>query len=296
MSLLVDAYCSPHFQQKIINCWGQSGKRWLTNLTTTIAQCARNWQLSEVAAVDNLTWNFVAKARQNASLAVILKISCDQALIKQEYQALTHLQAGCCIDVIAFDEKHHALLIKQAMPGQSLIHASAPQAIAAYSNVLTSLTTLPLPKAIFPSIKDWLTALDQQSTQLPQPLLIKAVSLRNQLLNNMKAVSLLHGDLHHDNILQHQDQYLAIDAKGVIGEKAFEAAAFNFMHDCQQSSQAQDHYQQRCSALANKLNICSQRLSQWVFVRAMLSAAWLIEDQQDPGIAIEFAKIVKRTL
>jgi len=36
----------------------------------------------------------------------------------------------------------------------------------------------------------------------------------------------LHGDLHHFNILSSGDRWLAIDPKGIIGEPEFEPAAY----------------------------------------------------------------------
>lgn len=37
---------------------------------------------------------------------------------------------------------------------------------------------------------------------------------------------MLHVDLHHDNILQNGNEWLVIDPKGVVGEPAYEVAAF----------------------------------------------------------------------
>lgn len=40
-----------------------------------------------------------------------------------------------------------------------------------------------------------------------------------ELLLSQGEPVLLHADLHHYNILQHQDTWIAIDPKGVVGER-----------------------------------------------------------------------------
>ncbi len=50
--------------------------------------------------------------------------------------------------------------------------------------------------------------------------------LAQELLLSQGEPVLLHGDLHHYNLLQHQDTWLAIDPKGVVGEREFEIGAF----------------------------------------------------------------------
>lgn len=46
------------------------------------------------------------------------------------------------------------------------------------------------------------------------------------LIRTSPKTTFLHGDLHHENILMHGDQWVVIDAKGVQGDPAYECAAF----------------------------------------------------------------------
>jgi streptomycin 6-kinase len=62
--------------------------------------------------------------------------------------------------------------------------------------------------------------------ELPVHYLQKARLLRDDLLKTLDKEVLLHGDLHHDNILQNGDDWMVIDPKGMIGDPAFEIAAF----------------------------------------------------------------------
>src|SRR5438128_12681264 len=58
-------------------------------------------------------------------------------------------------------------------------------------------------------------------------LLEEAETLYAELSASMAEPVLLHGDLHHDNILSATRQpWLAIDPKGLIGEPAYEVGAW----------------------------------------------------------------------
>jgi streptomycin 6-kinase len=55
-------------------------------------------------------------------------------------------------------------------------------------------------------------------------LYLEAAEIADRLLDAPHAVRPLHGDLHHDNILQGPRGWLAIDPKGVLGDPGFDAA------------------------------------------------------------------------
>lgn len=102
----------------------------------------------------------------------------------------------------------------------------------------------------------------------------------------------MHGDLHHDNILKHGNDWLAIDPKGVIGDREFEIAAFDFMYvsELANITDSKSIMEQRIEVLAQKSKLDAQRIKDWVFVRLILMAAWLLEDNDDPNWAIKLAE------
>jgi len=128
----------------------------------------------------------------------------------------------------------------------------------------------------FPHVSDWLSAIDNVSKdKLPKILLLKAIDLKNRLLSTMSNEKLLHGDLHHDNILQHGKDWIIIDPKGVIGDIEFEAAAFDFMYvsELANSNDAKEIIHPRIELLAKKSNLNQKRLMDWIYVRLILMAA-----------------------
>ncbi|MCA9796461.1 MAG: 3'-kinase, partial [Candidatus Eremiobacteraeota bacterium] len=95
---------------------------------------------------------------------------------------------------------------------------------------------------------------------------------------------LLHGDLHHDNILHHPGRgWLAIDPKGVVGEPAFDLACA-LLNPVWLPDLVEDPG--RLSAMAanfeKRLDLPAERIRQFAFVYACLSVCWSWEDGDDP--------------
>ncbi len=125
----------------------------------------------------------------------------------------------------------------------------------------------------------------------------KARKLREQLLQTSELDVLLHGDLHHDNILQNGDDWLVIDPKGVIGQPAYEVAAFirNPMPELLNHADAPNIIHKRINRLATILELPSQRILDWCFVQAVLSLVWAIEDGCDTSYFEQLTKIFDNT-
>ena len=125
-------------------------------------------------------------------------------------------------------------------------------------------------------ISEWLKSIDNvKSQQIPEHLLKKARYLKNELLTSSTQQVFLHGDLHLDNVLQNDRDWLAIDPKGILGEPAFDIAAFDFINpiEIERKLNINDLFEMRINNIAQKTNLDAQRLKDWVFVRLILAAA-----------------------
>lgn len=281
----------------MINIFGEQGKHWIANLPSMINELAADWNLNHIVAVDNMTFNYVAKATTSTNQPVVLKLSCDEKSIANEIQALKYFDGSGSIQLIAHNEKYHALLLQQAVPGttlKSLYPSQAEYVMDSYIETMKKLHNKRLPhKGRYRYIKDWLCAIDHLDENVcPSHLTKKAIALKNELLSSMTAEIFLHGDLHHDNILKHGNQWLAIDPKGIVGEPEFEIAAFDFMYidELANKNNVKNIFQERVDFLAQKARLNPQRIKDWVFVRLILMAAWHVEDHGDPSWTIKLAE------
>ncbi|VVC75628.1 hypothetical protein AQUSIP_09180 [Aquicella siphonis] len=285
--------------ENISRIFRDQGKAWLASLPDLVRQLSIHWDLGQLAPVDNMTFNYVLKAVRHGNIPVILKISCDEKSLSSEIAALRYFHGRGCVRLVDEDISSHAMLLQQAIPGitlKSLYPAQIELVMDQYAATMNKLLANPLPQhPQFDAIDVWLKVIDtMKSGSVQEHLLQKAIILKNELLRSMGQQYVLHGDLHHDNILDNTEEWIAIDPKGIIGDAEFEAAAFDFIHasEMQNENHVRNLFMTRTSLLAQKANLNPHRLRQWTFVRLVLSAAWSLEDDCDPGWAIRMAEML----
>ena len=297
------------FQSNIISIYGEKGKAWLDTLPELVSAISSKLDLRDLQEVTNLTYNYVLSGFRGDN-PIILKLGLDNANLKQEAFALKCFAGYGAVKVLAEDEG--MLLLERSVPGTSLksyfpichssaslSHSSAPlrhsrvggnlvldprfhgndnYAIEIVCGVMKKLHQANIPSVHnFPHIKDWLTALDKDWS-IPDEHLQTARQLRDQLLQTSEADVLLHGDLHHDNILQNGDDWLVIDPKGVIGSPMNEIWAF--VMDIERD----------ISFITQYFNYKTQDLFDWYFVHIILAACWNLEDNIDANLFLRLAE------
>lgn len=286
------------FEKNIINLLGTEGRIWLNRLPEVIDILADQWTLTALLPVSNMSWNYVATGTRNGDQPVVLKIGPTLRGSLAEYAALKHFGGQGAIHVLDLDKKYHALLLERARPGLLLKDCNRmllAEKMDCYASVVRKLAQRHLHKGYdFEHVRYWLRVIDQLSdAHFENAWIIKAKKLRNALLNAMDTQYLCHGDLHLENIIQHQSQWLAIDPKGIVGDRAFEAAAFDLI-DKNDAYLLQDDctkiLAERANLLAQKLEIEQDKLFGWIFLRIILSAQWLIEDNGNPDWMLTLAR------
>ncbi|MDG1436601.1 MAG: aminoglycoside phosphotransferase family protein [Rickettsiaceae bacterium] len=282
-----------------ISLFGQLGKDWILGLNKIINDLSILWELSRVEPVSNMSWNYVAKADSKKYGPVCIKISIDSKLISDEIQAIEHFNGRGMVKMLDYNKEHNALLLKQDSPGQSLKNIdieNTEQQINNYSSLVKKLNSAPNNKHnCLKNVRDWLTVFDRILTnKLPAGLVDRAKSLSNKLLSLKHPEYILHGDLHLDNIISDEDGYIAIDPKGIVGPIEFEVACFDFAN-YQESSQDIDVrkvFFRKLELLSLGLNLDQEVLKDWVFVRLVLGACWMIEDNNQDDMFLKRLKSI----
>jgi streptomycin 6-kinase len=91
---------------------------------------------------------------------------------------------------------------------------------------------------------------------------------------------LLHGDLHHYNVLVDSARgWLAIDAKGVVGEPEYEVgAALRNPWERPELFTEPATIMRRVDRFRRELHLDAERILAWAFAQAVLAAIWAVED------------------
>lgn len=111
-------------------------------------------------------------------------------------------------------------------------------------------------------------------------------AIADQLLNDASRPVLLHGDLHHDNVLDGAGRgWLAIDPKGIVGPRAFDYCNI-FTNWAPQ--QALRHFDSRLRIVTAAANIDPAHLLRWIASWSALSGMWHLEDDEQARAAFAY--------
>ena len=271
------------FESNIINTYGAEGQKWLTDLPCMVYDLALRWQLSDLEPIKNLSYNYVLSGLQKRN-PIVLKLGLDVSGLNTEAAALKAFKGHGAVEIL--NQTDGALLLERATSGHSLkqfFPKQDNQAITITSEVIRKLHHSPKTNINdFPAINDWLIALNTDYELLKQHL-PKARMLRDELLNTIKNPILLHGDLHHDNILAHDNEWKVIDPKGVIGELAYEVGCFvrNPLHELPNHNDCLNIITNRINQLSGNLELDPNRIVKWCYVQTVLAVVWALEDHID---------------
>lgn len=298
-------------KKNVTTVHGTRGQRWLEKLPDTVKALTTYWSLQNIHDISS-HMNYVASAHRASNQLVVLKIGCDPKEIAQEKTALDYFNKTGTGAIRLLDSQldQNALLLEQALPGNTLSSTVSSYLTGAYKPIKSFLDNyalvvkklhfdkLPTFEGEWPTIQDWLKDLEYPAETKYAQHWKTARLLKETLLQSMGPLTVLHGDLHHENILQYNKTWVAIDPKGVLGEVEFEAAAFEFSYVDKLAHHPQSHksIQQHCIQLAERLQMNPSRLLQWTYVRLILMATWMIQDNQDPTSALQLADQVHRLI
>lgn len=286
-----------NFISNIKDIFGSEGELWLDQLPAQISRLESKWNFKLVEVLPNLTYNIVAVVKYNNQDA-ILKVAVNNKILSNESKWL-----ACFDDNVPklywHDDAEAAYLMERLSPGVSLKQLVQQghdnDATEIICSVILKLQTHQHPKSSFKHIAEHAKTLDVLHNQVDQALLIKAKSLFQRLTTDRTKDIILHGDLHHDNILKDKSSWKAIDPHGYMGDPAFEVGSMIVNpFDCfPQHMSLEKIIDARLKILCEKLPFESWRIYAWSFCKTMLSVAWTFEDHKkmDDG-ELEIARYI----
>jgi streptomycin 6-kinase len=142
---------------------------------------------------------------------------------------------------------------------------------------------------------NWCAAYDRNRDALgrgtggfPKALFQRADDLRGELLASTEAPVVLHGDLHHFNVLRSaRAGWLAIDPKGLAGDRHFDLCQF-----LRNPVAVPAHVnRRRLDIFCAELGLDRARASQWCLVHAVLNACWDYEEGRRWQPYVDYAQM-----
>ena len=222
------------FVRNVLGGYGeQAGRAWLDALPELLAGFAARWELT-LGDPYGLSFNYVANATRADGTPAVLKLTPPAGELRFEAAALRHFGGAGAVRLLAADVAAGALLLERAAPGEPLTAVQARDDEQATRIAADVGRRLHRPLAgPFRTVEDWArTAFGWLRDRygggtgpLPAAVVDRAEAEHAELVASAAPPVLLHGDLHHHNVLTSDRGWLAIDPHGVLGEPAYEAGA-----------------------------------------------------------------------
>lgn len=272
----------------MLDVHGDQGQSWINRLHELIRGLEHDWAIQIEAPFPDCNYNFVAPARLSDGAEAVLKVSVPGEHLMAEAKSLEAYGGNGAPKLLERDLERGALLMERIRPGTDIVELPSTDAVAAAIEVMEKLHRAPIPRAALPSVRQWGEGFDRLrdlfdggTGPLPGELVRAAEQVFRELAGSMGVDVLLHGDLHHMNILaMGGSSWVAIDPQGVIGERAYEIGAFlrnpmPAMLDWPNLVQVQ---RERLILFAEHTGVSQSRIANWGFSQAVLSAIWSLED------------------
>ncbi|MEL6921850.1 MAG: aminoglycoside phosphotransferase family protein [Pseudomonadota bacterium] len=131
------------------------------------------------------------------------------------------------------------------------------------------------------------------------PIIRLGANVARELLGSPLNNTVLHGDLHHENVLHSSERgWLAIDAKGLLGETTYDGAmAILNPMGFDTLTEQPERIQKFTEVLADSMKVCDLRLLRYTFAHACLSASWAMETPIfSSSHALRIARTIKHML
>ena len=209
------------FKERVVSTFGHPGEIWISNLPTLIGECEKRFNIKIGKSFAHLFFNVIAGATQADGRELVIKLCVPNNEVVNEINTLKFMRGHGIVKLLGSDSQRGILLLERLRPGEML--TTIPNDIEAthIAADIMKKTWKPIasPHA-FTTTEKWFDRLKQGINLpigFPAALIDKAKDIAMNLHQNMGEPVLLHGDLHHFNIISAQRQpWLAIDPKGVV--------------------------------------------------------------------------------
>lgn len=260
------------------------------------------WGLADPQLIAQTATSHIYTVTVDGTTAVLKLFTPYGADEKTGAVALRHFNGHGAVRLLQADDDAHLL---EYVEGEDLIpvvkSGQDEKATEIIADVLNELHAAPLqspPNGLTP-LHRWFRALftkaELDSQNGLNSIFVRAAGTAKELLSNPTASYVLHGDIHHENIrYSTQRGWLAIDPKGLFGERTYDTAntlcnpfkVSRLVHN-------EARLLRNAAILSQKLDIGLPRILAFAFAYAGLSASWMLEAGDDPSYALKIAEIVE---
>ena len=279
------------FANRMIEMTGDEGRAWIDALPATLDEYAQCWSLT-LRPPFELSYNYVCPATRSDGTEAVLKLGVPNRELLSEMHALQVFNGRGIVQLLEANFERQVFLIERLRPGVELVTLEDDEECTRIAaQVMEQLWQPITTERPLLTVESWTAGLAKlrphfngTTGPFPEHLVDAAEGIFAEYIPSQRERVLLHGDLHHWNILSATRQpWLALDPKGVIGEREYEIGAllrnpWGEIHNQPEVKKIEEH---RVAILCEMLGFDRQRVLGWGMAQAVLSAWWSVEDHGD---------------
>lgn len=266
------------------------------NLQETMSLAAEKWKLRNIKTVYESSERAVYMAEADNRGTVTVKASLRKTELCREYQALLDMEGPDTCKAYVYDDVLGVLIEERILPGNVLREEPCPERrVKVFAKIIKALHKVPNRKN-YDTYLTWLKHADAfcggERGAVTPALAWKmhiAKAIGEEMFEKYPDRVLLHGDLHHDNMLKnHTGGYTVIDPKGVIGPSVFDLPRFLMNEfgyvDGASEEEAEWHIRKAILLLSGETGFPAGDITKLLFMEVMLGNIWRIEDHETPDL------------
>jgi streptomycin 6-kinase len=258
-------------------------KEWLNNFDQMIAAYEERLEISIQDPFD-LSYNFVAPAIRNNGQEVVIKVVLSRKEFLGELETLRLMKGKNMVELLEYDVDRGIMILERLSPGVTLAVIEDDEEAAFIASEVMKSLWVPAPnKTELETVSDRENSLKRIFNNNPngfgpisKETLQEALSVFEQLNGQINHSYLLHGDLHHYNLLKNGDSWSAIDPKGLIGDREYDV--IQYLLNKLPEKNVKDTIKKRVDIFVNELNLDKERVLLRGFSHAVLSTCWSVEE------------------
>ncbi len=304
----VPIFVSKHLSSSVTDQYKEDGIAWLERLPELLEACARRWDLriDDPMTEDytEMSFNYIAPATRRDGTEVIVKVGSHKPDVEREREILQTFGGEACVELLDHDGALNAMLLERLRPGVPVgVEPNDDENTRILARIMRQLWREPPPEHSLRPMEVEFSGLERLRARfnggtgpLPETWVEKAEAEFTELIATSPKPVVLHGDLHHWNVLSaERAPWLAIDPKGIVGDPCYEFHALfgNYPENSCKGKDWRELLARRIEILVEETGMSRHRILTWGWASAVLHASWSAEVGGDWQESIERAETLE---
>lgn len=273
--------------------WGEPWVRWLRGLPGRSSDVLREWNLRRDG--DEVWHGFeslLIPVRDDRGVARVMKVAFDGGPEGRDEALALQVWAGeGAVELVRADPRRRAVLMER-VERRDLTSLDDIDACRIVAKLYRQLHVEASPRfgSLREQVSRWIDDLEAlpSAAPIPRRMVQQAISQGRELASDDATDgTLIHGDLHYENVLARGGSWVVIDPKPLSGDPHYEPAPmlWNRLGAAAPGQSVREVIRRRFFTLVDEAGLDDRRARAWVVFRMVCNVAWAHADAAPAGRA-----------